>query len=80
MVEEAAERGLDSVDDAYVGYTWVLLDLFDGDYEAALARLSSGSSTAFSTHCSVPSASRTPGWGSRKRRSVKERGASICFR
>ncbi len=49
-LEEAARRGLDSVDNAYIGYVWVLLDLFDGNYEAALARLSSGSSSAFSTH------------------------------
>ncbi len=49
VLQEAADRRLDSVDDAYVGYGWVLLDFFDCEYEAALARLASGSSTAFST-------------------------------
>lgn len=49
VLEAAAARGLESVDDPFIGYRWVLVDLLDGDYEAALARLSRGSSIAFST-------------------------------
>jgi tetratricopeptide (TPR) repeat protein len=43
----AADRGLDSVDDSLMGYTLVVVEVFDRDYEAALARLSTGQS-AFS--------------------------------
>jgi serine/threonine-protein kinase len=49
VLEEAAGKGLDSVDDPFVGYRWVHVDIFDGDYKAALERLSSGSSTVFNT-------------------------------
>jgi len=49
VLEEAASRGLDTIDDPYVGYGLVLLDISDGYYDAALERLSSGSSAAFST-------------------------------
>jgi tetratricopeptide (TPR) repeat protein len=48
VLEEAAGRGLQSIDHPTLGYAWVLVQLFDGEYEAALARLSSGSSAAFS--------------------------------
>jgi serine/threonine-protein kinase len=48
-LEEAADRGLDIVDDPYAGHLWVALDTWDGQYEAAVARLSSSSSKAFST-------------------------------
>ena len=46
-LEEAADRGLDSVDNPFLGYAWVLVDIFDREYEAALTRLSSGSAVAF---------------------------------
>jgi serine/threonine-protein kinase len=49
VLEEAAGRGLDILDDPYAGHLWVLLDTWDGQYEAALTRLSSVSSTAFNT-------------------------------
>jgi TolB-like protein/Flp pilus assembly protein TadD len=49
VLEEAVDRGLDAVDDPWVGYGLVLVDIGDGHYEAALERLSSGPSAAFST-------------------------------
>jgi TolB-like protein/Tfp pilus assembly protein PilF len=49
VLEEAVDRGLDAVDDPWVGYGLVLSDIGDGHYEAALERLFSGSSAAFST-------------------------------
>ncbi len=48
VLEQAAERGLDSVDDPLLGYVWVALYLSERAYEAALARLSSGTTEAFS--------------------------------
>ncbi|UCC84756.1 MAG: tetratricopeptide repeat protein [Gemmatimonadota bacterium] len=57
VLREAADRGLDTVDHPYLGYMWVLLETSVGQDEAALARLSSGSSAAFSTqHYYVPKA------------------------
>jgi len=49
VLREAADRGLDTVDHPLLGYAWVLLEMTLGENEAALARLSSGSSAAFST-------------------------------
>ena len=49
VLEAAADRGLDTVDDPSTGYAFVLLEISEGRYEAALERLSSGSSAAFST-------------------------------
>ena len=49
VLEQAAARGLESVDEPALGYAWVLVDRLGGDYDAALSRLSSGSSPAFST-------------------------------
>jgi len=49
VLEEAVDRGLDAVDDPWVGYGLVLADIGEGSYETALERLSSGSSEAFST-------------------------------
>jgi tetratricopeptide (TPR) repeat protein len=49
VLEAAADRGLHTVNDPWVGYGFVLLDIGDGHYEAALERLLSGSSAAFST-------------------------------
>jgi serine/threonine-protein kinase len=49
VLEEAVNRGLDAIDDPWVGYGLILVDIGDGHYEAALERLSSGSSAAFST-------------------------------
>ena len=48
VLEEAAGIGLDSVDHPVAGYLSVILDVWDGHYDAALARLSSGSSEVFS--------------------------------
>ncbi|MGD8698630.1 MAG: tetratricopeptide repeat protein [Gemmatimonadales bacterium] len=57
VLDEAADRGLDSVDDPMMGYVWALLNLVERDFEALLTRLSSGSSEAFSyQHYFVPKA------------------------
>ncbi|UCC83991.1 MAG: tetratricopeptide repeat protein [Gemmatimonadota bacterium] len=49
VLGEVADRGLDILVDPYAGHLSVTLDIWDGQYEAALTRLSSVSSTAFNT-------------------------------
>jgi serine/threonine-protein kinase len=57
VLAEAADMGLDFVDHPLAGYLSVVLDVWDGDYDSALARLSSGSSEAFSfQHYFIPKA------------------------
>jgi len=48
VLEEASNMGLETVDHPVAGYFEVILDLWEGQYESALARLSAGSSEAFS--------------------------------
>jgi serine/threonine-protein kinase len=57
VLAEAADMGLDFVDHPLAGYLSVVLDVWDGDYDSALARLFSGSSEAFSfQHYFIPKA------------------------
>ena len=49
VLEEAAGRGLDTINDRFVGFVWMLVDICDGQYGIALERLSSGSLPAYSS-------------------------------
>ena len=49
VLEEAAERRLDIIDDRFVGFVWMAVDICDGQYSDVLERLSSGSLPAYSS-------------------------------